>query len=58
MNSHIKPNLDRIPKVKERQGISWEQLAKHFGVAYSTFKDIRINIRLKGGALKKGKGRS
>ena len=52
--SHVKPYLERIPKLK-RQGYHDEQLAKHFGVAYSTFKEyINLYPDLKA-ALKKGK---
>lgn len=52
--THVLPNLDRVPKLK-RQGYHDEQLAKHFGVAYSTFKEyIKLYPDLKA-ALKKGK---
>lgn len=52
--THVEPNLDRIPKLR-RQGYHEEQLAKLFGVAYSTFKDYKNKYPALSDALKRGK---
>jgi hypothetical protein len=52
--SHIKPNLERIPALR-KQGYHEEQIAKYFGVAYSTFMEYKKKYPELTDVLKKGK---
>lgn len=52
--THIQPRLEEIPMLR-KQGMTEKQVAKRFGVAYSTFQTyIKLNPELKE-ALKTGK---
>jgi len=52
--THILPNLDRIPKLK-KQGYLDEQIARVLGVGVSTFKEYKRDHSDLSDALKKGR---